>query len=57
MSASPVDGNLQLAARVAVVQGLSQRPFMDDIKHWGLLTIGTGLGNALYSNRESNDRD
>lgn len=41
----------------AVVQGLSQRPFMDDVKHWGVLTIGTGLGNALYTNRESTDRD
>jgi predicted NBD/HSP70 family sugar kinase len=35
----------------AVVQGLSERPFMDDVKRWGVLTIGTGLGNAEYSNR------
>ena len=34
----------------AVVQGLSQRPFMRDVKRWGALTIGTGLGNACYRN-------
>src|SRR4029450_8252284 len=26
----------------AVVQGLSQTPFMSDVTHWGALTIGTG---------------
>ena len=26
------------------MQGLSERPFMDDVEHWGVLTIGTGLG-------------
>lgn len=41
----------------AVVQGLSQRPFMDDVKRWGVLTIGTGLGNALYTNRDNGDSD
>ena len=35
----------------AVVQGLSQVPFMTDVKHWGVLTIGTGLGNARFTNR------
>jgi predicted NBD/HSP70 family sugar kinase len=35
----------------AVVQGLSQAPFMDDVTHWGVLTIGTGLGNARFTNR------
>jgi predicted NBD/HSP70 family sugar kinase len=34
----------------AVVQGLSQLPFMQDVAHWGVLTIGTGLGNAAFSN-------
>lgn len=34
----------------AVVQGLSEVPFMRDVKHWGVLTIGTGLGNASYTN-------
>jgi hypothetical protein len=34
-----------------VVQGLSQVPFMKDIKRWGVLTIGTGLGNARFTNR------
>lgn len=38
----------------AVVQGLSEVPNMRDIERWGVLTIGTGLGNARFSNR---DRD
>jgi predicted NBD/HSP70 family sugar kinase len=38
----------------AVVQGLSERPFMDDVKRWGVLTIGTGLGNAQFRNRSGN---
>jgi predicted NBD/HSP70 family sugar kinase len=37
----------------AVVQGLSELPFMQDVKHWGVLTIGTGLGNAHFTNRET----
>ena len=36
----------------AVVQGLSEVPRMRDVKHWGVLTIGTGLGNARFTNRE-----
>jgi hypothetical protein len=36
----------------AVVQGLSEVPFMRDVAHWGVLTIGTGLGNARFTNRE-----
>lgn len=35
----------------AVLQGLSELPFMQDIKRWGVLTIGTGLGNARISNK------
>jgi hypothetical protein len=34
-----------------VVQGLSEIPFMQDIERWGVLTIGTGLGNARFTNR------
>jgi predicted NBD/HSP70 family sugar kinase len=36
----------------AVVQGLSEAAFMQDVEAWAAFTIGTGLGNALYSNRE-----
>jgi predicted NBD/HSP70 family sugar kinase len=36
----------------AVVQGLSQLPFMQDVEHWAVLTIGTGLGNAHFTNRQ-----
>jgi predicted NBD/HSP70 family sugar kinase len=36
----------------AVVQGLSEVPFMKDVKRWGVLTIGTGLGNARFTNRK-----
>lgn len=35
----------------AVVQGLSQIPFMQDVAGWGVLTIGTGLGNAHFTNK------
>ena len=35
----------------AVVQGLSQAPWMRDVRHWAVLTIGTGLGNASFTNR------
>jgi len=35
----------------AVLQGLSEAPFMKDASPWGVFTIGTGLGNALFSNR------
>jgi len=38
----------------AVVQGLSEAPFMRDVAHWGALTIGTGLGNARFTNRKDN---
>jgi hypothetical protein len=36
----------------AVVQGLSEVPFMRDVERWGILTIGTGLGNASFVNRD-----
>lgn len=35
----------------AVVQGLSEVPFMQDVEQWGAITIGTGLGNARFTNR------
>jgi predicted NBD/HSP70 family sugar kinase len=35
----------------AVVQGLSEVPVMRDVERWGVLTIGTGLGNARFTNR------
>ena len=35
----------------AVVQGLSEVPNMKDVQHWGVMTIGTGLGNARFTNR------
>jgi predicted NBD/HSP70 family sugar kinase len=37
----------------AVVQGLSEVPFMTDVESWGVLTIGTGLGNARFTNRKA----
>ena len=39
----------------AVVQGLSQIPFMQDISGWGVVTIGTGLGNAHFTNKSEPD--
>ena len=35
-----------------VVQGLCEVPFMQDVERWGVLTIGTGLGNARFTNRQ-----
>jgi hypothetical protein len=37
----------------AVVQGLAEAPFMRGVRRWGVLTIGTGLGNARFTNRRS----
>jgi hypothetical protein len=39
----------------AVVQGLSQVPFMSAVERWGVLTIGTGLGNARFTNIAARD--
>jgi predicted NBD/HSP70 family sugar kinase len=36
----------------AVVQGLSEVPVMQDVERWAIFTIGTGLGNALFTNRK-----
>jgi predicted NBD/HSP70 family sugar kinase len=40
----------------AVVQGLSQIPFMQDVEKWGVVTIGTGLGNARFTNKASKEK-
>ena len=50
---SPIDGHevTVLMHNDAVVQGLSEAPFMRDVGRWGVMTIGTGLGNARFSNR------
>lgn len=40
----------------AVVQGLSELPYMTERSRWAILTIGTGLGNASYTNRKSERR-
>jgi len=41
-----------------VAQGLSEVPFMQDIERWGVLTVGTGLGNARFTNRrKEKDKD
>lgn len=39
-----------------VAQGLSEMPFMQDVARWGVLTIGTGLGNARFTNRRKDDK-
>jgi len=40
-----------------VAQGLSEIPFMQDFDHWGVLTIGTGLGNARFTNRKKDKKE
>jgi len=37
----------------AVLQGLSERPWVGEALRWGILTIGTGLGNARFSREGS----
>src|SRR6266550_4937221 len=40
-----------------VTQGLSEVPFMQDVNRWGVLTIGTGLGNERFTNRKNGKDD
>jgi hypothetical protein len=40
----------------AVVQGLSEAPWMRDVRRWGVMTAGTGLGNARFTNPEDRGR-
>lgn len=49
----PIDGQPPAVVlhNDAVVQGLSERRRMRKAKRWGVMTIGTGLGNASYTNR------
>ena len=35
----------------ALVQGLSEAPFVRDLGSWVVFTIGTGIGNAPFRNR------
>jgi hypothetical protein len=54
VEAIPVIGDHDTAVLMhndGVAQGLSEVPFMQDVDHWGVLTIGTGLGNARFTNR------
>jgi predicted NBD/HSP70 family sugar kinase len=39
----------------AVVQGLSELPRMRDVEHWAVLTLGTGFGNARFTNKSTED--
>src|SRR3954447_14472714 len=40
-----------------VAQGLSEVPFMQEVDKWGVLTIGTGLGNARFTNRKKDKKE
>ena len=35
----------------ASCRGFPKFPYMQDVERWGVLTIGTGLGNARFTNR------
>src|SRR3954466_299460 len=55
VEAIPVIGEHDTAVLMhndGVVQGLSEVPYMQDVDRWGVLTIGTGLGNARFTNRK-----
>src|SRR6266540_678275 len=54
-AAIPTIGEHEIAILMhndAVVQGLSEVPFTRDLERWGIVTIGTGLGNARFTNRD-----
>jgi predicted NBD/HSP70 family sugar kinase len=58
VEAIPVIGDHDTAVLMhndGVVQGLSEVPFMQDVERWGVLTIGTGLGNARFTNRKKDN--
>src|ERR1700761_2018621 len=58
VEAIPVIGEHDTAVLMhndGVVQGLAEVPFMQDVDHWGVLTIGTGLGNARFTNRKKDN--
>lgn len=60
VEAIPVIGDHDTAVLMhndGVAQGLSEVPFMQDVDHWGVLTIGTGLGNARFTNRHKEKDD
>jgi len=48
-----IDGNATLVVmhNDAVVHGLGDLPHVRDVERWGVLTIGTGLGNARFTNK------
>ncbi len=46
-------GTVVMMHNDAVVQGLSERPFVSEERQWAVLTIGTGLGNASFTNKAS----
>ena len=56
---SKIDGETPLVVmhNDVVVQGLSEVPRMIDVIRWGVLTIGTGLGNARFTNRRRESKN
>jgi hypothetical protein len=48
-----IDGNATVVVmhNDAVVHGLGDLPHVRDVERWGVLTIGTGLGNARFTNK------
>lgn len=49
----PLEGGAHPAVLLhndAVAQGLSEASFVRDVARWGVLTVGTGLGNARFTN-------
>jgi hypothetical protein len=60
IEAIPMIGDHDTAALMhndGVAQGLSEVPFMQEVERWGVLTIGTGLGNARFTNRRKDKKD
>jgi hypothetical protein len=45
----------RLLSSCTTTLSLSEIPYMRDAERWGILTIGTGLGNARFTNRKVNE--
>ena len=45
------EGRLNLWTGLKAMLSMEMVPNMKDVSHWGVMTIGTGLGNARFTNR------
>jgi hypothetical protein len=46
---------LEIVIRRLCASGARRPSILRDTEHWGVFTIGTGLGNARFTNRKAAD--